>query len=171
MISVILPVLYDEPALIDTLSALVEAVADGVLRDAILIGPESDMTDRMADAAGALRLTASGQREALIKQAAAHAKADWLMIVTPGTVPTGDWIRSLAEFLKTAQSDDDAGFLPLIPKRGIKAALLALYLNQKARVTGEVDPRLGLLIQKALLNTGRRPRLSRLEGAMLDRRR
>lgn len=171
MISVILPVLNDEPALIDTLSALVEAVADGVLRDAILIGPESDVTDRMADAAGALRLTASGRRDALIKQAAAHAKADWLMIVTPGLVPAGDWIRSLAEFLKTAQSDDDAGFLPLMPKRGMKAALLGLYLNQKARITGEADPRLGLLIQKALLKTGLRPRLSRLEGGMLDRRR
>lgn len=171
MFSVILPVLYDEPALIDTLSALVEAVADGVLRDAILIGPPSESTDRIADAAGALRIEANGTREVMILQAARKAKAEWLLIVTPGLVPTGDWIRSLAEFPKTAQGVDDAAFLALIPKRGWRAALAALYLNQKARMSGKPDPRLASLISKSTLLQNRSPRFVGLEGGMIDRRR
>jgi hypothetical protein len=171
MISVILPVLHDEPALIDTLSALVEAVADGVLRDAILIGPPSETTDRMADAAGAMRIEASGSRDDLILQAARQAKAEWLLIVTPGLVPTGDWIRSLAEFPTSAQDVDDAAFLALVPKRGWRAAFSALYLNHKARISGKPDPRLASLMSKSTLLQNRRPRFVRLEGGMIDRRR
>lgn len=170
MISVILPVLHDEPALIDTLSALVEAVADGVLRDAILIGPQSTATDRMADAAGALRIDANGTREALVLRAARHAKADWLMIVTPGLVPTGDWIRALADFLKTAEGPDDAAFLPLNPKHGWRAALLAFYRNQKAQILNQPDAGHAVLIRTSTLVENRRPHLLRLAGGVLDRR-
>lgn len=60
MISVILIAETNDAAAVETLAALVGAVADGVLRDATLIGPSSDALDRVTDAAGAARITFDG---------------------------------------------------------------------------------------------------------------
>ena len=53
MISVLIPVETDEPALIDTLAALVPAAADGLVRDLVLAAREdTSFLRHVSDAAG-----------------------------------------------------------------------------------------------------------------------
>lgn len=169
MISVILIAENSDAAAVETLAALVEAVADGVLRDATLIGPPSDALDRVADAAGAARIAFEGTRASMIKRAASHAKSDWLFVVTAGCVPTGEWISALAEFPAEAGLNE-AGFLPLYAKRGIGASLSAALTNISARISGEADPCHGLLIRKAQAVSGAKVKLIQLDGGMSDRK-
>lgn len=171
MISVILIANESDAAAVETLSALVEAVAEGVLRDAILVGPPSAQLDRVADAAGAARIAMTGARNAMLKHAAISAKSDWLLIIHAGCVPQGAWINALAEFPAQVERDDDAGFLPLVTRRGIGAMLKAAFANGKARITGRADPRHGLLVRKSTVIDGGRMRLVALEGGLVDRRR
>lgn len=170
MISVILIAEKDDAAAVETLAALVEAVADGVLRDATLIGPSSDALDRVADAAGAGRIAFDGTRDAIIKRAASHAKSDWIFILTAGCVPTGAWINALAEFPADAELNE-AGFLPLHGKRGLGASISALFVNLRARVSGRIDPRHGVLMRKAHVMSGAKLKLVPLDGGMIDRKR
>lgn len=170
MISVILIAETNDAAAVETLAALVEAVADGVLRDATLIGPPSDALDRVADAAGAARIAFAGSRAEMIKRAAIQAKSDWLFVVTAGSVPTGAWISALAEF-PTEAALNEAGFLPLQSKRGIAAAISALVVNFRARISGHIDPRHGLLMRKSQALSGAKVKLAQLDGGMIDRRR
>ena len=62
------PTVPEVGGLAETLGTLVEAVAEGVLRDATLIGPASDALDRVADAAGATRIAFTGARDAIIRR-------------------------------------------------------------------------------------------------------
>ena len=171
MISVILIADRNDAAAVETLSALVEAVADGVLRDAILIGPQSDALDRVADAAGAARIAFDGPRDALVQRAAELAKAEWLLIVTAGCVPQGAWINALAEFPRRVERDNEAGFLPLIARRGVWAMLKAAFANGTARFIGRADARHGLLVRKSSAKRGGRMALLPLDGGIMDRRR
>ena len=170
MISVILIAETDDAAAVETLAALVEAVADGVLRDATLIGPPSDALDRVADAAGATRIAFEGTRVETIKRAAIQAKSDWIFVVTAGCVPTGAWISALAEFPAEAALNE-AGFLPLQAKRGIGASFSVALTNFRARISGRADPRHGLLIRKAQAVSGVNVKLTQLDGGMIDRKR
>lgn len=170
MISVILIAENSDAAAVETLGALVEAVADGVLRDATLIGPPSDALDRVADAAGAARIGFEGERDEMIKRAATQAKSDWLLIMTAGCVPTGAWISALAEFPATAETAQDAGFLPMQARRGLAASLSAAWTNAKSRLIGRADPRHGLLVRKSAAMSGARLRLFTLDGGIVDRR-
>lgn len=170
MISVILIADKSDAAAVETLGTLVEAVADGVLRDATLIGSPSDSLDRVADAAGAARIVWEGARDEMIKRAATQAKSDWLLIMTAGCVPMGAWISALAEFPATAETAQDAGFLPLQARRGLAASLSAVWINAKARLIGRADPRHGLLVRKSGVMSGARLRLVMLDGGILDRR-
>lgn len=170
MISVILIAEQSDAAAVETLGTLVEAVADGVLRDATLIGPSSDALDRVADAAGAARIVLSASRNEMVRRAAQTAKSDWLLIVTAGCVPVGEWINALAEFPADAAMDG-AGFLPLQAKLGMGALLSAVLTNIQARVWGRTDPRHGILIRKAQALGGMNVKLTQLGGGMIDRRR
>lgn len=171
MISVILIADKSDAAAVETLGTLVEAVADGVLRDATLIGPASDALDRVADAAGATRIVFAGAREGRVLRAATQAKSDWLFILNSGCVPQGAWINALAEFPANAEQENDAGFLPLIARRGVAASLNAAFVNILARMTGRADARHGLLVKKSAAMRGGRLRLQPLDGAITDRRR
>jgi hypothetical protein len=170
MISVILIADKSDAAAVETLGALVEAVADGVLRDATVIGPPSDALDRVADAAGAARIALAGSRDELIKRAATQAKSDWLLIMTAGCVPTGAWINALAEFPATVDTVQDAGFLPVQARRGLAASLSAVWMNAKASLMGHADPRHGLLVRKSAVMSGARLRFVTLDGGIFDRR-
>jgi hypothetical protein len=172
MISALILATTDEPAILDTLSALVAGVAEGVLRDAIIIGPHGALLDQAADAAGGLRLISSQSRAVMSIEAAKHAKAQWAFVVSAGLVPTGDWVRSLADFIEHEPKDREAGLIPVHARYGISAKVAAVRYNLSAVLLGRATASQGLLIRTQSLHTVPLPRLklTRLEGAMIDRR-
>jgi hypothetical protein len=172
MISVILPSTAHEPALIDTLAALVEGVADGVLRDAILVGPESTETDELADAAGATRLIAAGNRPTLLAEAAKIARSDWCFIVTAGLVPGGDWMRALWDGAVMLRAANESGIIPLAARAGLVGSLKTAYINRAPYLTGRPDLRHGVLIRRETVSKqpNARLKITNLGGWMSDRR-
>ena len=103
MISVLVRVDHGVEALAVTLSALVPAVADGLLADAVILArAPSDALERVADAVGAtLVIDPSGGWS----QGARAAKRDWVLCLADGDVPTEGWIRALDRFIALSPPD------------------------------------------------------------------
>ena len=142
MISVIIPTLNDERNLVATLAALVPAVVDGVVQEAILSdGGSSDDTRIIADAAGVHLIDAPRGRTAQLAAGAALARGEWLLFLPAGTALEPGWAEEAYGFIERVQSGrrrpaaaffrfalDDDGFTPrlferLVQLRGLMLAL------------------------------------------------
>ena len=94
MISVVIPTLDAEAVLPDTLSALISATVDGLVREVMVVdGGSTDRTCEIADAAGAEVVSASPGRASQLIAGAARAKHPWLMFLYPETVLDPGWER------------------------------------------------------------------------------
>lgn len=171
MISVVIPTLDDDPALIETLATLVAGIAEGVLRDAVIVGPPSPRIDDMAEAAGTARVVVEGTWAELIKAGASAARADYCFVIGAGLVPTGSWTLTLSDGIDQIQNPDEAGFLPLLPRPGLFESVKVALLTQKALLTGRPDHRHALLaMRSSLVAETKKFRLFRLEAAVSDRK-
>jgi hypothetical protein len=173
MISVIIPALDDEKALIETLAALVEGVAEGVLRDCVVVSANpSELLERFADAAGCSMVVEPGKREDLIRCGAMLVRSDWSLVITPGLVPSGEWLMGLADWMADRPRTDEAAFIPFHAKRGLRAMLGAWVMNVTPRLTGRVNAVHGFVASTSVLRDGLLPRLAmtRIDARMVDRR-
>lgn len=92
MLSVLIETQNDEEALARTLSSLVGAVVEGVVRDVIVCDLGStDQTRYVAEHAGCHLITAGG-----IAAGIAAARADWLLILEPGARPLEGWTDAVS---------------------------------------------------------------------------
>ena len=97
MITVLIRVRHGAEALAVTLSALIPAVADGLIADAVvLVSKADDTVASVAEAVGATLVIAESGDWAL---GATNAKRDWLLCLDDGDVPTDGWIRTLERFV------------------------------------------------------------------------
>jgi glycosyltransferase involved in cell wall biosynthesis len=131
MISVIIPTLNDERNLVPTLAALVAAVVDGVVQEAILSdGGSSDDTRIIADAAGLHLIDAPRGRAAQLEAGAALARGEWLLFLPAGTALEPGWADEAKGFIERVESGrrkqaaaffrfalDDDGFTPRLFER------------------------------------------------------
>ena len=154
MISVIIPTPDDNPVLIETLAALVAGVAEGVLRDAIIVGPSSVRIDDMAEAAGAVRVIKSGTQMQMITEAAQSARAELCFVIRAGLVPIGFWPNALAEGALRLRHGGEAGLLPLMASAGFAEHLKTGMINWLALVSGRAHESHALLAAKAPLSQG-----------------
>ncbi|WP_018261263.1 hypothetical protein [Methylobacterium sp. WSM2598] len=152
-------------ALADTLSALVEGVAAGVVGDAVIVA--ADAADRdlalVADRTGATLVARGADPWAA---AAAVARRTWLLCLEAGDLPAEGWIRTLDRFTGTAAPDLLVGRMrrahaPL-PQR-LAARIEALAGTRRVRA-GDVVRRDALAA--GLPFAGRRP-VRRLGGALV----
>src|SRR5581483_7448300 len=105
MISVIIPTLNAERTLGPTLAALVPAVVDGLVQEAILVdGGSSDETCLIADAAGAHLITAPRGRGTQLDAGAAAARGDWLLFLHADTVLEPSWAEEAKNFIERVVS-------------------------------------------------------------------
>lgn len=177
MISVVVPTLNDERGLAVTLASLVPAVADGMVRDAIVVDAGSaDGTRDVVDAAGADLMLGPAERAARLALGAGQAKGPWLLFLLPGTVLESGWhheARSMIETLERQGVSDSHAFV-------FRHAIDGIGRNMRLReirswlgrmLTGVPQPEQGLLINLALYRRlgGFRP-LPALETADLARR-
>jgi rSAM/selenodomain-associated transferase 2 len=176
MISVIIPALNAESTLAATLGALVPAVADGLIREAIVVdGGSSDGTATVVEAAGADLVSADGGRGSQLAAGAQRARFPWLLFLHADTMLTPGWEREATLFMERVDEGarpvaaaafrfalDDIGFKPRALER-----LVALRCTTLRLPYGDQ----GLLIPKRLYDEigGYRP-LPLMEDVDLVRR-
>ena len=100
MISVVIPTLNAQAALPDTLSALIPATVEGLVREVIIAdGGSTDHTRELADGAGADILRLGACRGAQLAAGAAAAKHPWLLFLHADTVLEPGWEREVTNFI------------------------------------------------------------------------
>ncbi|MFO1147717.1 MAG: glycosyl transferase [Alsobacter sp.] len=170
MLSVVIPVTHPEPALVDTLAALVPAAADGLLRDVLLAGAaESDFLQRVADAAGCGLLPIAGGRAAAVASGARQVKGPWVLVLEPGLVPGGDWMAETEAFIEEA-GDGDAAAYSLAPRGPLRQQIRSHAINWRCQLTGRAHPLQGLVAGRDILAQGRPVKAARLASPVHDRR-
>lgn len=154
MISVVIPTFNAAPTLVHTLAALVPAVVDGVVQEAIIAdGGSTDDTFVIADAAGTHMVQSERGRGTQLDAGAAVAKGDWLLFLHADTVLEPGWAEEAQSFIDRIESGrrrqaaaffrfslDDDGFMP-----GLVEALVRLRCAALALPYGDQ----GLLISRA----------------------
>ena len=114
MISVLIRVEHGVEALAVTLRALVPAVAEGLIADAVVLAPASDETvASVSEAVGAIFLVSP---ELSWREGAALAKREWHLCLADGDVPSEGWIRSLERFVALSPPERRFGRLGRRPR-------------------------------------------------------
>jgi rSAM/selenodomain-associated transferase 2 len=164
MISVIIPTLNSEKCLAETLTALVPAAVDGLIREAIVVdGGSTDRTLAIVEAAGAELVRADGGRGSQLAAGSAKARFPWLMFLHADTAPSPGWEREASQFMERVDTGarpvaaaafrfalDDIGARPRVLERLVALRCAALRLPYGDQ---------GLLIPKRLYESigGYRP--------------
>lgn len=126
MISVVIPTYNAETTLAPTLAALVPAVVDGLVQEAILVdGGSIDETCVIADAAGTRLIRTKLGRGTQLQAGAAAARGDWLLFLHADTVLEPGWAEEAEAFVERVMTGrraqaaaafrfalDDDGFMP-----------------------------------------------------------
>lgn len=103
MITVLVRVTHGPEALAATLSALVPAVAAGLVGDAVILARgEDEVLAKVADAAGASLVVAENVSWA---NGLGPARREWLLCLDDGDIPQEGWIRVLDRFVGLARPE------------------------------------------------------------------
>ncbi len=113
MISVVIPTLNAQSHLARTLTALVPAAVNGLVREAIIAdGGSTDATEAIAEAAGATFIKTDRGRGQQMRAGAAQAKGRWLLFLHADTVLLPPWEEEAVRFMRAVdlgEREDAAG--------------------------------------------------------------
>ncbi len=160
MISVVIPTLNAARKLTQTLAALVPAVVDGIVQEAIVVdGGSTDETRIIAEAAGTHLIEAPRGRGSQLEAGARAARGDWLLFLHADTVLDPGWAEEAQGFIKRVQTGrrdeaaaafrfalDDDGAMPRFIERlvALRCRLLGLpYGDQGLLISRRLYRRLG----------------------------
>jgi rSAM/selenodomain-associated transferase 2 len=160
MISVVIPTLNASRTLAHTLTALVPAVVDGVVQEAILVdGGSSDETCAIAEAAGTHLIEALRGRGSQLDAGAAQARGDWLLFLHADTVLEPGWAEEAQSFIDRVESGrrrqaaacfhfalDDDGLMPRLVEWFVSLRCLVFrlpYGDQGLLISRTLYDRLG----------------------------
>jgi glycosyltransferase involved in cell wall biosynthesis len=151
MLSVVIPTFDSERALVPTLAMLVPAAMSGIVREVTIADARSnDATIEVADVAGCSVLASSAPLAQRLREAAAMARAPWLMFLRPGTVLDTTWLDETVNFIEESDRGDAAAvFRKVSPRASYPVVLEALGLLKFALI-GRVGPDQGLVISTRL---------------------
>jgi len=147
MLSVIIPTLDSDRALVPTLASLVPGATAGLVSEVVIAdGGSGDETALVADVAGCGLVVAPGPLGLRLKTAVAQARAPWLLFLRPGIVLETPWIGETTSFIERAVP----GIRAAVFRRGAPAqsgvrealSLLATALGARPR------PEQGLIISQ-----------------------
>jgi hypothetical protein len=153
MLSVVIPTFDSERTLVPTLAMLVPAAMSGVVRDVTIAdGRSSDATVAVADVAGCNVLASSAPLAQRLREAAAAARAPWLMFLRPGTVLDTTWIDETVNFIEETERSVAAAavFRKAVSPRASYPAVTGATAWLKFALTGRVGPEQGLVISTRL---------------------
>lgn len=167
MLSVVIPTRNAEEGLARTLSSLVAAAAEGVVREVIVVDHAStDGTRIVADAAGCTLIDGPADWAGRVAAGVAAARrAPWFLILPPDVFLDGDWFREAASFVdrveRTGRTDDTVAVFRLAwDDFGWRARLAEHLVTLSQRLFGSPLREQGLLVargrlEKAVRTAGR----------------
>jgi glycosyltransferase involved in cell wall biosynthesis len=156
MLSVVIATENAERNLVPTLAALVPGATAGIVREVIVADAgSSDGTAVIADAAGCRIEVTPGPLGARLRQAAAGARAEWLLFLRPGAVPDLTWTEETRRFIEHAQLSGRAEARAAAFRRTGEADTLGSAITEglgliAAALGARPRPQQGLLIAKTL---------------------
>lgn len=135
MISVVIPTMNAEHTLGQTLSSLVHAAVDGLVREVIVVdGGSSDGTLTIADGAGTEVVKSAAGRGQQLIAGARRARFQWLLFLHPDTVLERGWEDEVASLMDRLDAGnrppmaatfrfalDDVGFAPRLLEFAVAA--------------------------------------------------
>jgi hypothetical protein len=152
MLSVIIASDESGRALVPTLAALVPGATAGAIREVIVADHGSgDETAQVADVAGCRLMVTAAPLAVRLREAAAAARAAWLLFLRPGVVPDGTWVAEVMRFVEAAELSGHADALAAVfspAPATARPTLAALALV--AAAFGWLRPEQGLVIAKSL---------------------
>lgn len=133
MISVVIPTLNAEQGLAATLTALVPAAVEGLVREVIVVdGGSTDRTLKIAETSGAEIVRAACGRGQQLAAGAERARFPWLLFLHADTVLDVGWEREASAFIERIDIGqrepaaavfgfalDDLGILPRLVEAGV----------------------------------------------------
>ena len=156
VISIIIGTENCERALVPTLSALVAGAAAGAVREVIIADAGStDATANVADLAGCNLIVSKAPLATRLHEAAARARAPWLLFLRPGVVLDATWIDETSRFIERAELNGTPQARAAVFRRAPAVAdarplLLEALVMIKSALGGRPHPEQGLLIFKRL---------------------
>lgn len=131
-ISVIIPTLNAEECLPKCLTALMEGVEAGLIRELIVTdGGSTDSTCALAQAWGADVIENVPSRGGQLRCGCAQAKAEWLLVVHADTVLQPGWADAASHHMRASPQ---AGYFRLrFDQGGVAALLVAGWANLRSR--------------------------------------
>jgi glycosyltransferase involved in cell wall biosynthesis len=177
MLSVVIATQNCERALVPTLATLVAGAAGGLIREVIVTdGGSQDETAQVADIAGCEVTVSPTPLAARLRNAAASARAPWIMFIVPGIVLDSTWVAESARFMEQAEfqglAEQRAAVFRNVPGSGIeRPALIEAMALLRAAFGGRPRREQGLLIFKRLYDRlgGHRDGLSDPETDLIAR--
>lgn len=151
MLSVIIPTLNSERALVPTLAMLVPGAMSGLVREVIICdGGSTDATLEIADVAGCGVMGSQAPLADRLRAAAKAARAPWLMFLRPGTVLEATWLDETARFIEEVELAVDevaaAVFRPSVSTRAAYPVIREALSLLRFGLFGRVHPDQGLLV-------------------------
>ncbi|MEP9355277.1 glycosyltransferase [Xanthobacter sp. KR7-65] len=154
MLSVVIATHNSERQLVPVLSALVQGVTAGVLRDVTLADSGStDGTATIADAAGCHLLHGVHDLGLRLRQGAAQSRGRWLLFLTPCSILEEGWARDVITFVETVerrgQAERIAGTFRLaVDGYGLRPRLGEAMAVARLALFGLPSPGQGLLVSR-----------------------
>jgi len=154
MLSVVIPTLDSERALVPTLTMLVPGAMSGAVSEVIIAdGGSSDATLEVADVAGCTVLASSAPLAQRLREAASAARASWLMFLRPGTVFDTSGLDETMQFIEETEREGAAVaavFRKAVSPRASYPMVLEALALLAFSLLGRVGPDQGLVISSRL---------------------
>lgn len=157
MISVVIPVLNAGHCLAATLSALVPAAVDGIVREVIVVdGGSEDETVAIAEHAGADVISSTPGRGTQLNLGAARARFPWLLFLHADTMLDEAWLVHASRFMREVDLGERqpaaAVFRFRLDDRGAKPRALERVVGVRCAVFALPYGDQGLLIPRRLFD-------------------
>jgi glycosyltransferase involved in cell wall biosynthesis len=155
MLSVIIPTLNSERALVPTLSMLIPGAMSGLVREVTVTdGGSTDLTLEVADGAGCAVMALKAPLGYRLHAAATAARSPWLMFLRAGTVLEPSWLDDATHFINDAELSGACGtaavFRKSVSAQASQPMILEALCLLKFGLLRRVDPDQGLLIGAGL---------------------
>jgi len=169
-ISIIVPSLNAAATLPRCLEALIEGLAEGLIRELIVSdGGSDDATLAIADAAGAQLIQGPASRGGQLRRGCAAAKGEWFLILHADTVLSPGWVHVVADHIDGA-GVGAAWFRLEFAVTGVMPRVVAGWANLRAALFGLPYGDQGLLVSREdYLRAGGYPDQSLMEDVALVR--
>lgn len=157
MISVIIPTLNSELDLPRTLSALIPAAVEGIVKEVLIVdGGSQDFTLNIADNSGAKIINCERGRGKQLKAGAQNALYPWLLFLHADTELMLGWERIVMEFIERIEHNNSklqaASFRFKLSDVGLRPKLLEALVSIRCRLLKLPYGDQGLLIPRILYN-------------------